>query len=277
MKSPISTFLTVCAAASFAALGCDDGTVCYALCATDAGDPYMPNVDRMCFEDLSSQAGCNEKLAAECTGDVYGGEHGGPEPTFDEDCHSCDDGCVDYPMVGFKPNIYLYPAQAAQLSVQLDLAPGAQIIASVPDYGSGWTVEVAPDGLIDGAYDYLFYETTVNDVFQRDEGWAVAADQAMGRFADALAAYGFEAGEIEDFIDSWEGELPQASCYHVFPQLDDTIARTVDLRIEPPPDSARRVWFLVECAQECEPLPEPVVPAFVRAGFTAVEWGIVLE
>lgn len=277
MRNLKIAFLAACAAASCAALGCDDGTVCYALCITESDDPEWPNVDEMCFEDLNSQAACNDKFATECTGDVVGHGDMDAEPIFDADCHSCDDGCVDYPAVGFKPNIYLYPEQTAQISVHLDLARGAQIIASVPDYGDGWAVEVAPDGLIDNEYDYLFYETTVNDVFQRDEGWVIDADQAMAWFADTLAAYDFEAGEIEDFVDSWEGELPEASCYRVFPQLDATIARTVDLRIEPPPDSARRVWFLVECAQECEGLAEPVIPAFVRTGFTAVEWGIVLE
>ena len=229
----------------------------------------------MCFGNLDDEAACNEKLAAECTGDVYGDNDG--ESFFDADCHSCGDSCVKYSDVAFKPNIYLYPEQTTQLSVQLDLAPGAKIVASVPEYASGWTVDVAPDGSIDGEYDYLFYEAVVNDVFQRDEGWAVAGDLAMEWFADALAAYGFGAGEIEDFVDQWEGELPAAGCYRVFPQLDETISRTVDLRIAPPPDSARRVWFLVECAEECAGLFEPAIPAFERTGFAAVEWGIVLE
>lgn len=277
MRSLVIALSTVLAAASFAAIGCDDGTVCYALCVTESDDPEMPDVEQMCFEDLDDNAACAEKIGAECSGDVYGHGDMDAEPIFDADCHSCGDGCVDYPMVGFKPNIYLYPEQTTQLSVQLDLAPGAKIVASVPEYASGWAVEATPDGLIDGAYDYLFYEAVVTDVFQRDEGWIVDSDQAMAWFADVLAAYDFEAGEIEDFVDSWEGELPEASCYRVFPQLDATISRTVGLRIEPPPDSARRVWFLVECAQECEGLAEPVIPAFVRTGFAAVEWGIVLE
>jgi hypothetical protein len=275
MRNLEIAFLTVCTAASFAALGCDDGTVCYALCITESDDPEWPNVDEMCVEDLDDETACTEKLQLMCLGYLYG-EHDG-EPFFDADCHSCDDGCVDYPEIGFKPNIYLYPEQTAQLSLQLDLSPGAKIIASVPEYASGWTVNVTPEGLINGAYDFLFYEAVVDDVFQRDEGWVVAADQAMDRFADALDAYGFSAQEIEDFVDSWEGELPEAGCYRVFPQLDDTISQTVDLHIAPSPDSVRRVWFLVECAEECADIVPPAIPAFTRSGFTAVEWGIVLE
>jgi hypothetical protein len=275
MRNLEIAFLAVCTAASITALGCDDGTVCYALCVTESDDPEWPNVDKMCVEDLDDETACNEKLQRMCLGYLYGDNDG--EPFFDSDCHSCKDGCVDYPEIAFKPNIYLYPEQTAQLSVRLDLAPGSQIIASVPDYGSGWTVNVAPSSLIDSEYDYLFYETTVNDVFQRDAGWAVAGDGAMEWFADALAAYGFEAAEIEDFVDQWEGNLPEASWYRVFPQLDDTISRTVGLQIAPPPDSVRRLWFLVECAEDCADLAEPAIPAFERKGFTAVEWGIVLE
>jgi hypothetical protein len=190
------------------ALGCeDDGTVCYGLCITESDNPYFPNVEKLCLEDLD-EAACNEQLQLECLGYIYGDSDG--EPFFSTGCHSCGDSCVDYPEVGFKPNIYLYPEQPAQISVRLDTSPGAELIASVPDYGGGWNVTAEPGGLIDGEYSYLFYETTVDDVFQHEAGWTMPASDVIPWFEKVLAEYGFEGAEIDDFAAAWEGEHPEA-------------------------------------------------------------------
>jgi hypothetical protein len=89
-------FSAACTVASLAALGCDDGTVCYAMCvsATQAGGF---DAVQMCFEDLGGQAACTEKIGGECSGTVIGEGDIEGEPVFDDDCHSCDDDCVDYP------------------------------------------------------------------------------------------------------------------------------------------------------------------------------------
>ncbi len=174
------------------------------------------------------------------------------------------------------PYIYLYPEQAMQVAVTIDPSAG-ELIASAPEYGDGWSVWAEPDGLLDGSYRFLFYEHTVPWVFQDDTGWAVPATGIFAWFEEALSEMGLTADEISDFLDYWTVHLPYAPCYRVCPQPETLVDDVIGLDIEPAPDSLLRLWLLVQGADDCD---EPVAPdfsSFERTGFTAVEWGVVLE
>jgi hypothetical protein len=174
------------------------------------------------------------------------------------------------------PYIYLYPEEAMQVGVTLDPADGTCITASEPDYGDGWSVLAEPSGLLDGTWDFLFYEAEVNWVFQQQQGWAVPAAEIWGWLEGALPAMGLSSAETQDFLDYWTLNLPEAPCYLVYPQPKETIGATMGLDITPAPDSLLRLWLVIDGADECAAPPPPTVAPFTRQGFTAVEWGVVL-
>jgi len=156
----------------------------------------------------------------------------------------------------------------------LDPAPGTFIVTSEPDYNDGWSITAEPSGLIDGVYDYLYYESTVLPVFQQEEGFAVESETIMDWFAASLPEFGLNQSETEDFLTYWSTNLPEANCYEIYPQYAGTIAQTMGLEITPTPDTLFRLRFLIKLTDECPDIPVPEVSPFDRQGFVAVEWGV---
>ncbi len=179
-------------------------------------------------------------------------------------------------MVAMKPNIYLYPEQTTEVTVELALRPGYRLLASEPDYGAGWRVEVAPDGLIDGRWGYLFYEASVPPGVDTASGWSVPRAELAGFFDAVLLAYGLNATERADFVDYWVEALPPAPHYHVHALRDRAVDAKVGLDVQPPPDSSLRLWLAIHPAERPLSLPAPAIEPLQRQGFTLVEWGVIL-
>ncbi len=175
------------------------------------------------------------------------------------------------------PYVYLYPEFAQ--NVQVVLLPGAAITItqSDPPYGSGWNVFAEPGGLIDGTYDYLFYESTVYSNFQDVEGWAVIQTEIFDWFEVHLPDMGLNSDEVQDFLDYWTVNLPAAPCYHIFPQPLSIIEQTMDISITPAPDNMLRLWLMIEGSQSCGLFTEPGLQTFSRDGFTVIEWGMTMK
>jgi hypothetical protein len=280
-EMPNKTMSLICllACALLLAVGCDDekGT-CSAICIEEDKAPDAGRAREVCFL-AASEGDCLGELKDQCDSDEGDELYLDTDdlPPFNPDCESCDADCVDYPMIGWAPNIYLYPEITTQVRVTLGLAQASDLLASIPEYGDGWDVTVEPSGLIDGLYDYLYYESRVDLHAQDAEGWAVPREDVFGFFGDTLAAYGFEENEIADFLAFWEPGLQKTACYLVYPQLDEQVSQMVGLTIDPAPDTVRRMWFVVEPRESCGELPAPAIEPFERKGFTAVEWGVVLQ
>jgi hypothetical protein len=184
----------------------------------------------------------------------------------------------DDPGLAAAPNIYLYPEMAGNISVTLTFMDESGVFTHTdPEYGNGWDVWVAPDGLIDGTYNYLYYAGELQSRFQLDEGWAVEEKDVFQWFEQTMSQMGFNQNEIADFIDYWIDHLPASPCYHIYPQDTGLVDAHVAIHIEPVPDTLERMWFYIEKADHCEALlgPEEVVP-FEREGFTVVEWGVFM-
>ncbi len=177
-----------------------------------------------------------------------------------------------------KPNIYLYPTELIDISVTLGFPQGGFVTTSIPAYGGSWEVTVTPDGIIDGAYGYLFYEAQTPDLSQYRNGWTVATAGLEQFFRGNLAAYGFAGREVEDFIDWWIPRLTDGPCYDVYPQTAVEIAPFITLNIVPAPDSVQRLLYTVRATGDCAAhLDEPIIEPFIRDGFTVLEWGVVVK
>lgn len=182
---------------------------------------------------------------------------------------------VAFDMSAEAPNLYLYPERTTTVSVELGFPRGGEVILSEPPYGNGWSVTVAPDGTIDGAFPYLFYEARLPYHVQRERGWILAAEELEMGFTRLLQEQGFLGREITDFLDYWLPRMTGSPWYGVFPMLADEL---VTLDIQPAPDRLRRLWLYLEplAAPVSIAPPSPPVP-LPRDGFVAVEWGAFLS
>jgi hypothetical protein len=196
-----------------------------------------------------------------------------------------------------KPNIYLYPPETTDITVQLELGEGCKLTRSDPAYGDGWRVTASPDGYLSDSrgyvvgeaggeevifdaprYGYLFYEAEAPDAWQTERGWLVDVGEDLGDFfAGNLAAYGFNEREIKDFLDYWVPRLT-AGYYAVFPQLTADIEPLIGMEVNPEPDSVLRLfYYLVADPLMGGELAPPWIVPFEREGFTVVEWGVILD
>lgn len=176
-----------------------------------------------------------------------------------------------------KPNIYLYPENDTEISVNLESHNGSYITESIPEYGQGWNVSVKKDGTIEEKYGYLFYEGDIEKPVNLTSGWCVPKEQVMTFFSSVLKSYRFNEREIKDFIDYWSVNIPNGRYYKIYPLLDSQIDTYFKLNISPHPDSVRRLWLYVMPADREESLPQPYIKPFSRNGFTVTEWGVIVK
>ena len=124
------------------------------------------------------------------------------------------------------PNIYLYPEQPTATHVRI--ANPQDITLSDPPYRAhqGWWSIAHPDGQLltkQGWKDYLFYELVMDGRrFQRSEGWCASGNRAQLSIESAMAQYGFNGSEIQDFSDFWDSEVPCHPRLHHLPSNRET-------------------------------------------------------
>lgn len=179
----------------------------------------------------------------------------------------------DEPHRMYAPNLYLYPEAETDVTVKLSFPAGGVITESEPPYGDGWQIRVSPDGIINGRYEYLFYEALVSVPLECESGWLLNGDDVEGELRRLLERLGFVGREIDDFADYWVPLLEGSPYYAVYPQEADSMIR---LDIAPAPRSLLRALFFIRPLQRPLSIPTPPMSGpFVREGFTAVEWGVV--
>jgi hypothetical protein len=177
-----------------------------------------------------------------------------------------------------KPNIYLYPTTLSLLKVSF---PQAQnLTAAIPAYpaDSGWQVQAAPNGRINGLYDFLFYEADIKrGFFQKNVAWSVRSARRGADLEKILDLYGFNDQEKADFIAFWTVKLDRNKDYLAYPQETFIINQAMPLNIEPQPQAMHRIWFYF-AEKNGQEIPEPGSTEKIRrSGFTVVEWGGMVE
>ncbi len=193
-----------------------------------------------------------------------------------DDCKPDED--KDGPVV-YKPNIYLYPQQKEQLSVQLTFPQGGKVIKSIPEYKTGWNVTVDKNGLIDNQYTYLFYESVQPNIWQNTLGWMIEKDKLKAFFEQNLSDYGFKNNEISDFTEYWIPRFSKYNYYVICPQVKKEIEQVIKLNISKKPDNVLRLFYTVK-GYDKKPtveLQQPAIDVFERKGFFVTEWGVILR
>ena len=193
---------------------------------------------------------------------------------------TCEEVDEKYPLpVVKKPAVYLYPEKTEKIEVILN--PEGYITKTIPEYKDKWIVTANPDGVIDGEYHYLFYEVELNrPIFLPEEGWAVYKKDLSTWFDKHLSKLGLNNREIKDFKAYWLKELQKHPCdyYEIKLLTNDFLARNLQIKINPEPDTFIRVIFYFKPGFGIpKTLKEPVIKTPERKGFTVVEWGGIME
>jgi len=175
-----------------------------------------------------------------------------------------------------KPNIYLYPTKQETLTVKIH--PIGKITTSIPEYNTGWNIVVVTGGRINDAYDFLFYEATVDYNFTLDAGWILQSSDFDRRMNEVLVNLGLNDKERADFMDYWSKRMDWKKKYCIAYYLKrEELDKAVHLTISKTPESLMRLFFKFVPTDTLVTVPEPKIEKFQRIGFTVVEWGGILE
>lgn len=182
-------------------------------------------------------------------------------------------------IVVFKPNLYIYPEEEQNTKVTLEFPQSGEVIKSDPEYGTGWNVNIAPNGVIDGENTFLFYESIQPDKWQYTSGWMIAREELTNFFTTNMTALKFNEQEIKDFIDYWIPLLKDKPYYAITPQFNKEIDPLIVLTITPQPKNTNRLFYCIQGMDNnnYKGLKTPQMPDFSRNGYTAVEWGVIIK
>lgn len=177
-----------------------------------------------------------------------------------------------------KPVVYLYPEEATDVHVEVDID---EFTATIPDYGKdGWTVRAQPDGLLynyaDGQeYPYLFWEGHKKGGLTTDKGFMVPKDELEGFFKSSLAQMGLNEQETADFMEFWVPVMKDNPENYFFVSFIGTreFNQVAPLEITPSPDTLIRVFMYYHPVSKPFAVQEEKLSAIPREGFTVIEWG----
>lgn len=174
-----------------------------------------------------------------------------------------------------KPAVYLYPEKKMNVKVLVDI--NGFITKSIPTYGIGYDVIAEPNGLIDGKYNYLFYEAQLQEINLPENGWIVGKDNLENWFNINLVKLGLNQKEIDQFKEYWIPRLSESDLYEIKLIKNDFLVENMNLIIKPEPDTLIRTIFYFKPISEKVEMEEPTIITPQRTGFTVVEWGGLLD
>lgn len=200
--------------------------------------------------------------------------HSGCKDSPTEICDDSDTSRVDV----YKPNIYIYPTELIDLTVQILFPHGGEITESIPEYFSGWNISVEPSGIINNEYQFLFYECDVPDLFQKEKGWIIKQPELKTFFENNLKAHGFSNDEIKDFTDYWTPKLINSNYYEIYPQYLNDIEKMIILNFSKEPQNIFRLFYYLEGRNDKNiELEKPTIEIGKRQDYYIMEWGVVLK
>lgn len=173
-----------------------------------------------------------------------------------------------------KPVIYLYPEQACEVKVLLDL--NGKLTTTYPKYENGWRVTAEPDGTLTDAagkqYYCLYWEGDSDVKYDMSEGFCVKGSDTATFLEDALAKLGLTEREANEFIIYWLPRM-EGNAYNVISFQSEAYTENAKLRIDPEPDTLIRVFMTWYGSEKAVEMKEQTLSAPERSGFTVVEWG----
>lgn len=182
-----------------------------------------------------------------------------------------------------KPIIYLYPQVPTLVDVEV-IVPG-EIVVSDPLYPTGgWKQILAfPNGNFyyqKNQYKELFYEATVTPIDPPKHGVVVLSKDLEQELLNIIEKLGLRGQEKKDFVSYWAPKLKSYKTEYMLVSFFDNVEKQpIDkVIITPKPDTFIEFIMYFKPLHEpiyIDPIKYPQVPE--RIGFTAVEWGGVID
>lgn len=177
-----------------------------------------------------------------------------------------------------KPVVYLYPEEATDVHVEVDID---EFTVTIPDYGKdGWTVLAQPDGSLYNyadkqEYPYLFWEGHKKGGLTTDKGFMVAKEDLEEFFKNSLSQMGLNEQETADFMEFWVPVMRENHENYFFVSFIGTreFNQVAPLDITPAPDTLIRVFMYYHPVSRPFEVQEQKLSSIPREGFTVIEWG----
>jgi hypothetical protein len=180
-----------------------------------------------------------------------------------------------FPVDVSKPVIYLYPEEATEVKVNVDIF--GQDPFYYPNYANGWEFTALPNGdlkMNDQVYNYLFWEAaSMVDPIAHKDGFFVSKNDVVPFLEKHLTTAGLTSKEQADFITYWAPRLAQhdqSFVHFIFNEACDDFA---SLSITPKPDHIYRIYMLWQPTQTKFDALEQIIQPMNREGFSVLEWG----
>ena len=187
------------------------------------------------------------------------------------------------PWCNYKPVIYVYPQKPTSVDVTL-VVPG-RIVKSDPLYPpNGWQNVLAyPDGKLiyqNKIYKELFYEDAITRSDPPEGGIIAAKKDIKSALSSLVQKLGLNKSEEKEFLDYWLPVLEKSDkpylLISVFSQEQKNQFDKV--LITPAPDTfINFILYFKPLSQKVNITPPNLPVPAQRIGFTAVEWGGILD
>lgn len=182
-----------------------------------------------------------------------------------------------------KPIIYLYPETPTYVDVTVEV-PG-EIVVSDPLYPpGGWKqVFAEPDGSLTyqgKTYKELFYEASITPIDKPKNGIVIPDSLIQETLNNFVTKLGLIGNEKKDFLSFWVPKLKNLNdpYIHISVFSHEQKQKIDRVIVSPQPDT------FIEFIMYYKPLKIPIsVEPFIfpklpeRKGFTAVEWGGIID
>lgn len=183
-----------------------------------------------------------------------------------------------------KPVIYLYPVSKTKVDIIVEV-PG-EIFVSIPEYKEeGWRDVVAyPDGRLfyEGqTYNELYYESSITPIDPPNRGKIVSKSDLRSSLVFITSRLGLNNLEQAEFLAYWMPRLMKVDKQYIqlsvfTPEEKELIDR---VKITPVPDTFIQFIMYFKGLEEIKRMEALELPEITpqRKGFTAVEWGGILD
>lgn len=212
------------------------------------------------------------------------GQGGPSQDFFDESCASISSSNTVALCVG-KPVIYLYPKKDTWVDVQVKTE--GKVVISDPqiENGNTWKQVLAhPDGKLEykeNTYRELFYESETTTLNAPQKGIVISVSELETKLREYIMLLGLtQKDEQDEFLDWWVPRLKALhSPYIFFSVLEQQEKQRLDhVLISPKPDTFIEFIAYFRPMEKLESIKQlTLTPAPKREGFTAVEWGGIID
>ncbi len=178
-----------------------------------------------------------------------------------------------------KPVLYLYPKKN-NTKINVKFEHPNYLTTTYPKYNKEWNVIANKNGNLkinNKNYYALYWEENKSKKIDYKTGFYVEKKNAIKFLEEKLNILGLNERESNEFIMYWLPILEKNEKSLVYFETTEEREEFNKLDISPKPDSLLRIAIHVKKVDKKSSIKEQKLKTFKRTGFTAIEWGGVID